>query len=109
MEQAISIAKEKGIGVQHYDMRFLKPIDEDILRYVGEHYSNVITVEDGALKGGLASAVMEFMSENGYLTRVHGMGLPDEFIEHGKPAELYQIVGLDVNSIAAKIEAFSGK
>lgn len=109
VEQAISIAKEKGIGVQHYDMRFLKPIDEDILRYVGEHYSNVITVEDGALKGGLASAVMEFMSENGYPTRVHGMGLPDEFIEHGKPAELYQIVGLDVNSIAAKIEAFLGK
>ena len=109
VEQAISIVKEKGIGVQHYDMRFLKPIDEDILRYVGEHYKNVITVEDGALKGGLASAVMEFMAENGFSTRVHGMGLPDEFIEHGKPAELYQIVGLDINSIAAKIEAFSGK
>lgn len=101
--QAIEIIKDSGISVQHYDMRFLKPIDEEILHYVGEHYRHAITVEDGALKGGLASAVMEYMSEHGLTTFVHGLGIPDAFVEHGKPEELYRIVGLDADSIAAKI------
>lgn len=106
---AIEIVKEKGISVQHYDMRFLKPIDEDILDYVGKNYKHIITVEDGALKGGLASAVLEFMAEKRYPAYVTGLGLPDEFIEHGKPNELYEMVGLDAASIADKIVSLTAK
>lgn len=108
-EKAISMVKEGGISVQHYDMRFLKPIDEEILHYVGEHYTHIITLEDGALKGGLASAVMEFMSEHCFPAHVHGIGLPDEFIEHGTPAELYRMVGMDAESIAEKIIKYAHK
>ena len=108
-EKAISMVKEEGISVQHYDMRFLKPIDEEILQYVGEHYTHIITLEDGALKGGLASAVMEFMSEHCFPAHVHGIGLPDEFIEHGTPAELYRMVGMDAESIAEKIKKYARK
>lgn len=108
-EKAISMVKEEGISVQHYDMRFLKPIDEEILQYVGEHYTHIITLEDGALKGGLASAVMEFMSEHCFPAHVHGIGLPDEFIEHGTPAELYRMVGMDAESIAEKIRKYVHK
>lgn len=108
-EKAISMVKEEGISVQHYDMRFLKPIDEEILQYVGEHYTHIITLEDGALKGGLASAVMEFMSEHCFPAHVHGIGLPDEFIEHGTPAELYRMVGMDAESIAEKIRKYAHK
>lgn len=108
-EKAISMVKEEGISVQHYDMRFLKPIDEEILHYVGEHYTHIITLEDGALKGGLASAVMEFMSEHCFPAHVHGIGLPDEFIEHGTPAELYRMVGMDAESIAEKIRKYARK
>lgn len=108
-EKAISMVKEEGISVQHYDMRFLKPIDEEILQYVGEHYTHIITLEDGALKGGLASAVMEFMSEHCFPAHVHGIGLPDEFIEHGTPAELYRMVGMDAESIAEKIKKYAHK
>ena len=108
-EKAISMVKEEGISVQHYDMRFLKPIDEEILHYVGEHYTHIITLEDGALKGGLASAVMEFMSEHCFPAHVHGIGLPDEFIEHGTPAELYRMVGMDAESIAEKIKKYAHK
>ena len=108
-EKAISMVKEEGISVQHYDMRFLKPIDEEILHYVSEHYTHIITLEDGALKGGLASAVMEFMSEHCFPAHVHGIGLPDEFIEHGTPAELYRMVGMDAESIAEKIRKYAHK
>ncbi len=107
--EAIVLAKEKGVSVQHYDMRFLKPIDEEILQYVGEHYKHIITVEDGALKGGLESEVLEYMAAHGLTPIVHGMGLPDEFIEHGKPHELYKIVGLDAESIAEKICLYANK
>lgn len=108
-EKAIAMVKVEGISVQHYDMRFLKPIDEEILHYVGEHYTHIITLEDGALKGGLASAVMEFMSEHCFPAHVHGIGLPDEFIEHGTPAELYRMVGMDAESIAEKIRKYAHK
>ncbi len=107
--EAIALAKEKGVSVQHYDMRFLKPIDEEILQYVGEHYKHIITVEDGALKGGLESEVLEYMAAHCLSPIVHGMGLPDEFIEHGKPHELYRIVGLDAESIDKKICLYANK
>ena len=83
----------------HYDMRFLKPIDEQLLREVAENYERIVTVEDGVRNGGLGSAVMEWLYDNGYLKPVTRLGLPDKFVEHGTIEELREIVGLDKESI----------
>ncbi len=93
---------EQAIGdmpVAHYDMRFLKPLDEQILHEVGQHFSRIVTVEDGVRTGGLGSAVLEWMSDHGYSPAITRMGLPDEFVEHGTVQELRHIVGLDVEAI----------
>ena len=92
----------------HYDMRFLKPLDEQILDEVGRRYKRIVTVEDGVRNGGLGSAVMEWMSDHGYTPHITRLGLPDEFVEHGTVAELRQIVGLDKESIKKAIVAPSG-
>ena len=97
------------LSVAHYDMRFLKPIDEEILHEVGSQFKHIITVEDGVIKGGLGSAVLEFMSDNGYDVNVKRIGIPDIFVEHGKVSELYQIVGMDAESIANEILKFQVK
>ena len=83
----------------HYDMRFLKPIDEQLLREVAENYERIVTVEDGVRNGGLGSAVMEWLNDNGYMKPVTRLGLPDKFVEHGTIEELREIVGLDKESI----------
>lgn len=83
----------------HYDMRFLKPIDEQLLREVAENYERIVTVEDGVRNGGLGSAVMEWLNDNGYLKPVTRLGLPDKFVEHGTIEELREIVGLAKESI----------
>ncbi len=83
----------------HYDMRFLKPIDEQLLREVAENYERIVTVEDGVRNGGLGSAVTEWLNDNGYLKPVTRLGLPDKFVEHGTIEELREIVGLDKESI----------
>lgn len=94
----------KELQVAHYDMRFLKPIDEDILLHAGQHFSRIITVEDGAKNGGLGSAVIEFMADHDLHPHISRIGLPDTFIEHGTVAELRQIAGIDKETIKAKIE-----
>ena len=94
--------------ISHYDMRFLKPLDEDILHEVGSRCSRIVTVEDGVRNGGLGSAVLEWMSDHGYHPQVVRLGLPDNFVEHGTVAELRQIVGLDQESIRKAIEGPSG-
>lgn len=86
-------------SIAHYDMRFLKPIDEDILEEVGQKFSRIITVENGAKKGGLGSAVLEWMNDHGYQPKVVRLGLPDSFVEHGTVAELQHIVGIDAEGI----------
>ena len=102
--RAITIAEMKArhtLSVAHYDMRFLKPIDEEILHEVGKTFKRVITVEDGVIEGGLGSAVLEFFADNGYNDiDVRRVGIPDEFVEHGKVKELYKICGMDAESIA---------
>ncbi len=103
---ALKAAEEcagKGVQCACYDMRFLKPLDEDILDEVGRHFTRIVTVEDGVRNGGLGSAVLEWMNEHGYHPEVIRLGLPDEFVEHGTPAELYKIVGLDKESIIKAI------
>ena len=91
--------KEAGRFVAHYDMRFLKPIDQDILREVGKGYKRIVTVEDGVVQGGLGSTVVEYMADHNLHPEVIRLGLPDSFVEHGTPEELYHIVGLDAEAI----------
>ena len=100
VEQLISEkGKPSSLSVAHYDMRFLKPLDEDILHEVGRKFSRIVTIEDGVRNGGLGSAVLEWMSDHGYSPKITRLGLPDHFVEHGTVAELRQIVGLDKESI----------
>ena len=93
----------EGTKAAHYDMRFLKPLDENILHEVGRKFRKVVTVENGVRNGGLGSAVLEWMSDHGYQPQVVRLGLPDEFVEHGTIAELRHIVGLDRENILKAI------
>jgi 1-deoxy-D-xylulose-5-phosphate synthase len=88
-----------GLQPAHYDMRFVKPLDTDMLHDVFQRYERVITVEDGALQGGFGSAVLEFMVDNDYRAEVKRLGIPDRLVEHGKPAELQKECGYDAVAI----------
>lgn len=101
--KALEELKSENINAAHYDMVFLKPLDKELLREVGEKHSRVITVEDGTVNGGLGSAVMEWFNDNGYNCRVIRIGIPDEFVQHGSVAELYRLCGMDKDSIKDKI------
>jgi 1-deoxy-D-xylulose-5-phosphate synthase len=100
--------EEKNISVAHYDMRFVKPIDEELLHEVFKKHSKIITVEDGCIMGGMGSAVLEFMADNNYNAQVKRLGIPDKFIEHGEQAELHVECGFDVNSIIKTAEEMVG-
>ena len=89
----------KTLSVAHYDLRFLKPLDERLLHEVGSRFSRIVTIEDGVRNGGMGSAVLEWMSDHGYQPQITRLGLPDHFVEHGTVTELRQIVGLDRDSI----------
>lgn len=102
--EAIERVEAKGISVAHYDMRFLKPIDEDVLHEVARNHKHIITLENGTINGGLGSAVLEFMADHGYTPNVRRMGLPDQFIEHGSVPELCRLCGIDSESIVQAIE-----
>ena len=93
----------EGTKAAHYDMRFLKPLDENILQEVASKFRKIVTVENGVRNGGLGSAVLEWMNDHGYALPVVRIGLPDEFVEHGTVAELQKIVGLDTESIRQAI------
>ena len=95
--------KEAGKSVAHYDMRFLKPIDEDILQEVGKKCHRIVTIEDGVVQGGLGSAVIEYMADHNLHPQVVRLGLPDHFVEHGTPEELYHLVGIDSEAIKKAI------
>lgn len=91
----------KGISVAHYDMRFVKPLDENMLHEIFKNHSRVITVEDGCIQGGFGSAVLEFMADNQYPATVKRLGIPDEVIEHGEQHELYREAHFDAIAIEA--------
>ena len=95
--------KESSISVAHYDLRFLKPLDEDLLQEIGQRFKRIVTLEDGVLMGGMGSAVLEWMSDHGYKPEVQRLGLPDRFVEHGTVAELQTLVGIDAESILKTI------
>lgn len=93
-----------GISVAHYDMRFVKPLDENLLKEVAAKFKHVITVEDGVREGGFGSAVIEWMEDNGQHLDIVRLGLPDHFVEHGTVAQLQSIVGIDAEGIRRAIE-----
>jgi len=104
VEASKELAK-KHIDVAHYDMRFVKPIDEEILHEVGKSFKAVITIENGTIVGGFGSAVLEFMSENGYSIKIKRLGVPDQFIDHGTPQELHRECGFDVEGIIKTVKS----
>lgn len=97
-----------GVQPGHYDMRFAKPIDEEMLHHICNKYEQIITVEDGCLMGGFGSAVLEFMADNGYTNKVKRLGIPDEVIEQGTQPELYALAGYDKPSILRAVLAAAG-
>lgn len=101
--KAINQVEPDGISVAHYDMIYLKPLDEALLHEVGRKFKCVITIENGVIAGGLGSAVLEFMADHGYTPFVKRIGVPDQFIEHGSIPELYKLCGMDADSIAGVI------
>lgn len=102
-----ALSKQPGApSVAHYDLRFLKPLDEEMLHEIGENFSRIVTVEDGVRMGGMGSAVLEWMADHGYKPEVKRLGLPDTFVEHGTVPELQSIVGIDAESIRKAIENF---
>ena len=91
--------------VAHYDLRFVKPLDENLLQDIGRKFNKIITIEDGVRNGGMGSAVLEWMSDHSFRPQIVRMGLPDAFVEHGSVAQLRKLVGLDADSIRKEIEA----
>ncbi|MDE5560895.1 MAG: 1-deoxy-D-xylulose-5-phosphate synthase, partial [Bacteroidaceae bacterium] len=106
VEKAIELLSEEDSNAPlpaHYDMRFLKPLDTAIMEEVARDFDHIVTIEDGSRNGGFGSAVLEWLSDNGYKRRVTRLGIPDNFVEHGTPEELYRITGLDTASIIRAI------
>ncbi len=95
---------EEGYHPAHYDIRFVKPIDEELLQEVFSKYKSVITVEDGCLQGGMGSAVIEFMADRGYSSKVIRLGMPDKIVEHGEQPELWAECGYDANAIIKAVK-----
>lgn len=91
--------KERGISIAHYDLRFLKPLDEELLHEVGRNFRKVVTIEDGVRQGGMGSAVLEFLADHGYSPQVVRIGVPDTFIEHGSLKELHRLCEMDEEGI----------
>lgn len=101
--KACSLLAENNIDAAVYDMRFLKPIDEELLHEIFTHFQTILTIEDASIIGGLGSAVIEFATKHNYShVTIHTLGIPDRFIEQGTPEELYHVCGIDTEGIAQK-------
>jgi len=100
MREAIEAS---GLDIAHYDMRWLKPLDEEILHEVGKTYKTIVTAEDGMIAGGFGSAVLEWMADHGYTPRVIRLGVNDQFVEHGSTKELYHILKLDKEGLCESL------
>ena len=101
--------QESGLTAALYDMRFLKPIDTDILNEVGKKFSRIITIENGAVTGGLGSAVMEYMMDNGFSPSIRRLGLPDRFIEHGSTPQLLHLCNIDQDAVISALRELTSK
>ncbi|MDO6596479.1 1-deoxy-D-xylulose-5-phosphate synthase [Oceanihabitans sp. 2_MG-2023] len=103
VDEAINLIHSE-IEIAHYDMRFIKPIDETLLHNICTTYKNIITIEDGTVKGGFGNEILEFIAKNNYKINITILGIPDHFIEQGKILELQNLLALDAKSLAKKIE-----
>jgi len=103
VKEALDKLKDSQVSIAHYDMRFVKPLDTQLLHLVFKSFNKIITVEDGVLSGGFGSAILEFMSDNDYSAQIKRLGVPDRFIDHGTQAELYKECGFDPDSIVTVI------
>ncbi|MCS6905407.1 MAG: 1-deoxy-D-xylulose-5-phosphate synthase [Bacteroidia bacterium] len=101
--KAIAQLHEYGIFPAHFDMRFVKPLDQELLHYIFTHFQQIITVEDGCIMGGFGSGILEFMADNNYIARVRRLGIPDKIIQHGTPEELHAECGYNVASIVETV------
>ena len=108
-QRSVKSLQNKNISAAHYDLRFVKPLDEKMLKEVFENFETIITVEDGTVKGGFGSAVLEFMVENGYSPKIKILGIPDKFIEHGTTDDLYKECGIDAKGITNSVVEMLGK
>jgi 1-deoxy-D-xylulose-5-phosphate synthase len=106
---ACNALEAEGLSVAHYDMRFVKPLDEAMLHTIFQNHTKVITLEDGCLPGGFGSAVLEFMADNGYNARVVRLGIPDGIVEHGTQQELYNDCGYSARHVVSAAEQLVGK
>lgn len=97
--KAIAEAEKEGLSIAHYDMVFLKPLDEELLHTIMQRFGRILTVEDGSLKGGFGSAVLEFMADHSYNARVKRIGIPDRFVEHGTVQQLHEVCKMDAAHI----------
>ena len=97
--------ENENLDTEHWDMRFVKPLDTDCLHGIFRQFENIITIEDGVISGGFGSAVIEFMTDNGYHANVKRLGVPDTFIDHGSQLELYKECGFDPDSICRLIRS----
>lgn len=96
---ACDLLSEEDVNAAHYDMRFVKPLDEKLLHTIFQKFDKIITVEDGCLPGGFGTAVLEFMANHGYSAQVVRLGIPDEIVEHGEQEELHKECGYDAQGI----------
>ena len=104
--RVIKMLRKDGINAAHYDMRFVKPLDEEALHIIFSNYKRVMTIEDGVLQGGFGSAVLEFMSDHQYSSELKRIGIPDQFVDHGTTDELHREVGLDQQGIYQTVKSF---
>jgi 1-deoxy-D-xylulose-5-phosphate synthase len=108
-KRAVTSLENRDVSAAHFDMRFVKPIDKEMLTEVFENFKFVITIEDGVIHGGFGSAVLEFMAENNYSATVKLLGVPDKFIEHGSTDDLYRECGIDAKGITNTVLELLGK
>jgi len=104
-EEAVKQAEAEGISVLHIDLRYAKPLDEELLDRVGREFTRVVTVEDGVIHGGVGSAVLAFMNERGYAPQIQRLGVGDEFVSHGRQRELQHLCGYDAEGILEALRA----
>lgn len=107
--RVVKMLQKDGINAAHYDMRFVKPLDEEALHHIFKIYKYVVTIEDGILQGGFGSAVLEFMADHQYSSVLKRIGIPDQFIDHGTTDELYRELGLDQQGIYQTLKSFLQK
>jgi 1-deoxy-D-xylulose-5-phosphate synthase len=104
VKSALVELKQLGIQPAHYDMRFVKPLDEALLHEVFARYQKVLTIEDGTVVGGFGSAILEFMAKHDYRAQVRMLGIPDRIVEHGTPKELHAECGYDANALVTAVQ-----